>query len=216
MDRNSKLTSGYLQLNMTSNTFMIAIFGPDGSGKSTIADLLEDRLITQNRKVTRYHWRPRLLASLNKGEPGSHSAPDSLKERNNFLSIVCYIYFALDFILLRLRYRKKTGATPEVIVYERYFYDILFHPRRYKLKSFPLIARQLCKLVPRPDLIVYLTGDSTIIHNRKPELTCSEIERQIKMMQNVLPTLGNSTRHDVTVESPESICSSISQYINMD
>ena len=51
---------------MKNKVYIFALFGPDGSGKSTVADICQEILEKSNINVVRLHWRPRVLPSLKK------------------------------------------------------------------------------------------------------------------------------------------------------
>ena len=189
-------------------TFFV-LLGPDGSGKSSVADALTDLIREGGRSVARYHWRPRILWSR-KTEPseGTSNQPHLLPERGWLLSFFCYLYFFADFVLFsaaRLRLRKHG----HIIVYERYFYDVRVHPRRYKLRTMPRLAAWLCYWIPKPDRIVVLVGDSEIIHSRKPELPLSEIDRQAAQLRNIFSNNSDALFFDVTKVSAERIAQAI-------
>lgn len=184
---------------------LIAFFGPDGSGKSTTATLLAEMCSDQGIVTYRYHWRPRVLPSLNKARFSHHDVtrPDELPTRPWLASLFIYAYFFLDFTwayLVKFRPLMKRGV---VIIYERYYYDVLFHPKRYKLQPIASVGNILSRFVPKPDLIILMCGDSPTIHNRKPELPIEEIVRQQKEMKNQLVNFGVVLNVNVTTAEPE-------------
>ena len=183
---------------------LIALFGPDGSGKSTIADILGDICHNHNVKTYHYHWRPRLLPSLIHAQ-NSHfdnTRPNDLPTRPWLISFGIYIYFWLDFLLaniFKFRTLLRQGA---IIIYERYYYDLLFHPKRYRVKQINMLGNLFAFIVPRPDLIVLLTGEPSIILSRKPELPLNEIMNQQKKMVRYLLKFGGILHIDVTITEP--------------
>ncbi len=179
---------------------LIAFFGPDGTGKTTTATLVEEMLRNQGVSTFHYHWRPRFLPSLNNEALQNHdfTNPNKLPTRSWSISLIAYIYFFLDFTLaylIRFRPMMRNGA---IIIYERYYYDLLFHPKRYKLRSISFMANLLTWLAPKPDLIVLLSGESTMIRNRKAELSLQEIIRQQNEMKVQLVNFGEVLSIDVT------------------
>lgn len=182
---------------------LIAFFGPDGSGKSTTADLVEKLCHDNGVKTARYHWRPRILPSLNKNvDDFPVSNPDDLRARPWIVSFLMYFYFYSDFAIAYLLKLRPVLERGEVIIYERYYYDALFHPTRYKLKPMPTLGRLLSRIVPRPDLVILMKGDAAKIHERKPELSVSEIERQLVEMESYLPKYSNMLEIDVVDNKP--------------
>ena len=196
---------------------VLALFGPDGSGKTTAANELEKLCAQAGRATRRFHWRPRLLPSLsNPGDRGAPrydvtGGPHDRKQRALLISIGMYFYFFLDFWLgyfFRLRPLVRQGT---VVIYERYFYDLLLDPRRYRMCSCPILARLLASLVPKPDWIFILDADADVLISRKKELPRAEIVRQQKLMSAVLPNLADVVVIDVNKSDPVAVAGAIYQ-----
>ena len=66
----------YLSLHVTG--LFVVLLGPDGCGKSTLAELLGDRFATTFRRIWRFHWRPGLLPKLSRksAAPAASRAPE--------------------------------------------------------------------------------------------------------------------------------------------
>lgn len=173
---------------MKNKAFVVALFGPDGSGKSTVADLLELQLKDAGINVTRQHWRPRVLPSLKKNyNTASFNEPGSLPIRGYLLSLICYVYFFFDFFIAGWFSFVSSKGTSNVVIYERYYFDVLIHPERYQLKRMTWIARCLSSMLRKPNLTYLLTGTPELIYARKPELSVEEIERQIDLILREIP-----------------------------
>lgn len=200
---------------MINNGGLLAIFGPDGTGKSTITNLLEQRCSSKGIKTRQYHWRPRLLPSLKADDLNvDMTHPDQLKQRSYIVSLFTYIYFFADFLLFYYLKMLSMILHGEIILYERYFYDIIFHPRRYKSREIKGFARFLAKIIPRPTWIVFLHGDPQIIHSRKFELSINEISRQQEQMGNYLKNLPHCISIDVSQLRPDDVARVIEEEIS--
>lgn len=195
---------------------LVTFFGPDGTGKSTTASLLEDRLHAMKIETVRCHWRPRLLPpriSPSEAAKMDTARPNEMVARNILVSAFLYIYTYVDFVFgyyFMLRPMMKEG---KVIIYERYFHDILFHPRRYKLHPIQFLGTFLARLVPSPHVFVLLGGDPGMIRERKPELPLDVIRQQLEQMSRVLPEFGRLTSIDATANTPPVIVDKIMEFI---
>ncbi len=162
----------------------IIILGPDGSGKSTVAEALCVQLARGFRGTMQFHWRPGLLPKLSRSTAGSKessedSSPALVSEYGSFVSFVRFVYYWLDFVLgywIKL-YPERAGTT--CIIGERYFPDVMVHPARYGFSLPAALMRFFSYFVPNPDLIILLQDDPEAIHRRKAELTVPIIAQQI-------------------------------------
>lgn len=192
----------------------MALFGPDGTGKSTTAGYIEALCKERGLITHHYHWRPRLLPSLNVGTSEIDvSRPDELIPRSWIISLVTYIYFFCDFFFAYFIKLRPLIMKGDIILYERYYYDILFHPRRYRAQEIRFIAEILARLVPRPDRIVLLYGEPSVISNRKPELSLKEISRQQNIMIEYLSSFDKMQNIDVTNTTPHDVAHMITDVI---
>ena len=192
---------------------IIAIFGSDGSGKSTAADLVQGIFEEHGWPTYHYHWRPKILPG---SIPGSNSKrditrPDTLKPRPWLHSMFMHMYYYIDFCLGYFFEFQPLLEKGKIIIYERYFYDILFHSRRYRLRQIKFLANILSFIIPKPDLIVLLHGNPVVIFARKSELSLDEIKRQQKKMTQYLAKLGNVLSIDVAHNGPQEVAHRICQ-----
>ena len=198
----------------SSKTRFIAFFGPDGSGKSTLVKNLKKDLKKKNKKVVLIHWRPRVLPSLKQNyKTLKFNKPDQYSQRNYLLSFVCYIYFFLDFFIAEKIIFRKYLNDNKIIFYERYFYDVLLHPNRYKLKEINWLGLILSKILKKPSVSILLKGNPSIIYKRKKELTPKKIKKQINLMLKIIPVLSKTLIFDVGKQNSLSISKAISKLI---
>ncbi|BDS07650.1 hypothetical protein NT6N_26900 [Oceaniferula spumae] len=179
----------------------VVLLGPDGSGKSTIADLVAESFYKQPFKICqRYEYNFRIVPELKQLKkriakllgrkvteqksiaPGTKGS--GMNRDHSCLKGMGYVsYYALDFILGRLPLFKLRGQGA-VCIFARYFQDYYYQrgygnvPRWY--------LRFLESLTPRPDLILYLDRDAGEIYRGKPELDIDEIQRQQKVIRNIV------------------------------
>lgn len=171
----------------------VVLLGPDGSGKSTIADRVLKNIGGGFRRKRHFHWRPGVLPRLGggRGKGGEkRKAQDvmpSLEYKYGvFVSLVRYTYYLMDFIIggslgIGLLKRKTT-----VVLAERYYYDYFVHPARYAFRLPMWVFRLGFLVVRKPDLLILLDNDPETIWSRKKELPLEEIKRQIRLYREIV------------------------------
>ena len=196
-------------MNKTDRNKFIAIVGSDGSGKTTVADLLEKSFIKQSKYIYRQHWRPYLLPSPRKlvGQKveSDPTKPHCKSHHSRVISTVLLFYYFSDFwigYLINLLPRLWRG---HVVLAERYIYDIVMDPLRHRLDVPSCLSSVLCKAVPQPDIIIFLYGEPHVLRKRKQELTVDEIQKQQDRMFNYSSCLKNFVPLNVTCASPDDI-----------
>ncbi len=173
----------------------IVFLGPDGSGKSTIAEGVLAKSYDGFRKTFHFHWRPELLPRPGgKHKSSDHDgAPEPALESKYglFMSLIRFSYYYGDFILgywIRIYPRK---AATSLVIGERYYYDILVHPERYGFSLPAWVYRVLIYFVPKPDMTILLSNEAEVIAERKDELPVEEIRRQLNAYREVIRLAGN-------------------------
>ena len=187
--------------NSNGNGKILAVFGPDGSGKSTIYKELKLLSEKNNIKVENRHWRPGFFpykkVFFDETEPELFSTPHSMSPRGRIISFIIAIYIVADFVFgyfFCLRPKLKNGIN---IYYERYFYDLLIDQKRYRLTLSEGMLRIFASIVIRPDCIVLLEAPTDIIYNRKKEISKEEINRQMLKVRSVFQSSKNVYKLDV-------------------
>lgn len=173
--------------------------GPDGSGKSTVSELLALELKESFAGVWRFHWRPGLLPKLSrpKAPPIAHGeelvgpSPLESSKYTGVVSLVRFFYYWLDFVFgywFVIFSRRGRGM---LVIGERYYPDVIIHPERYGFSVPRWLLRMAGKCVPSPDLTVLLKNDPHVIYERKPELDIVLISKQLCDYELELPLWGN-------------------------
>jgi thymidylate kinase len=187
--------------------FAVALMGPDGAGKTTVARELMASSSGVFRRSRYYHWRPGLLPPLMRWLGKTQSIeevvdPHGRPPHNMAISLVSLFYYFADFLLgysLRVfAFRQRTG----LVVFDRYFYDLYVDPTRYRMRVPRELVQQLMTIVPRPDMIVVLDASVEQIGSRKTELESLELERQTRVFHDLVRLLNGAVvlRTDVPPE----------------
>lgn len=160
---------------------IIAFFGIDGAGKTTIINELKKRLKKEGEDfevlymgVSREQKIPFLKNIMNLYSKIRWSGKsvrttynirrDSYRERNFLWLFVYYIE-----LLYRYLYSKKISKRKYVLL-DRYFYDGLFYAEG---KNFNFFRR----IIPKPDICFLLKVPANIIMERKDEAKETEIKK---------------------------------------
>lgn len=166
----------------------VIFLGPDGSGKSSVIAEMEKKLAPAFRRTARMHLRPYLLGAKKNGrmpvtDPHDHPPYGLLK------SVVKLLYLLFDYTagFLQRVYPKLARST--LVLFDRYYYDLLVDWRRYRYGGPLWLARLVSRFVPRPDLIILLDAPADVLWERKKEVRFEELIRQredyLKLVQNL-------------------------------
>lgn len=192
--------------------YCIALLGPDGCGKTTLSDAFLKDIGPSFRGVKRYHLRP--YAFENKDGFGGFQVtnPHGRPPRSFLSSLLKLGLFFIDYTFGYLITAQKYKANSYLVVFDRYYYDVIIDPVRYRFGASLWIAKLVGKLIIKPDLFIILTGDSESIWVRKQEVSLEETDRQIKAYEQFAKEAENSLLIH-TDRDLEFCCQQVSQYI---
>jgi thymidylate kinase len=174
--------SGYLQffaaevsLRMDPPLPWVAVMGPDGSGKTSVLDALSATMSIAT--VHRHHWRP---AVQRLGEPTREPVtnPHASAPRGRLLSCLKLPWLVLDWWLRYWGIIAQQRAQQGVVLFDRHFLDILVDPRRYRHNAPDWLTHLATRLVPQPNLFIFLDAPVDCLQARKQEVSPSECARQ--------------------------------------
>jgi thymidylate kinase len=165
---------------------VVALVGPDGAGKSAVAEALPAACGQLFRRSRRMHFRSGLLprpGRLLGREASDSSEPHAREPHGRVLSGALLLYHWLDALLGYTLVVAPARARSTLVVVERGFLDIAVDPRRYRMAVPPGAVRALARLLPRPDLTILLEAPVDTVVARKQELSEDEVERQYDAWQ---------------------------------
>jgi thymidylate kinase len=157
----------------------LVILGPDGAGKSTLVGRLAESLEQAAFDRFRiYHWRPMVIAPQKEtGAPVTD--PHDEPPRGTLGSIVALFGVLLDYWLGFAFVLRPFLARSGLIVFDRYYHDLLVDPIRYRYGGPLWLAKFLGRLIPPPDLLfLVLDAGEEVILSRKREVSPGELRRQ--------------------------------------
>ena len=147
----------------------------------------EMKRVMTERKVeyawTRVHSLPRRASSS-----GDEARPHQVTTYSTFMSCLKVLYVFIDNwvgSLKRVGPMKRAGT---LLLVDRGWWDMAVDQRRYRLKNSAWLVRLLGRFAPRPDLVVILQAPPATILQRKAELDAGELQRQMEVWRNVLPS----------------------------
>jgi thymidylate kinase len=167
---------------------VIAVLGPDGSGKTTVIQHLEKEITPAFRRVHRFHLRP--YFGKTGGITSPVTDPHSHPPRGRIASVLKAVLFFVDYWVswVRLVYPSKIRST--LVIFDRYYHDMLIDPVRYRLPSACWLPRVLSGLVPQPDIWLILDAPAEMLVARKGEITleaAQELTAKYRALANRLP-----------------------------
>ena len=95
-----------------------------------------------------------------------------------------------------------------VVILDRYYYDILIDPSRYKIQLPYRILKTFYYLLGKPEIVFFLEAPPEVIRQRKQELTIPQLEILLQKYKNLASEFDNVCVVDAK-RSPEMISKEI-------
>lgn len=173
---------------------MIAFLGPDGSGKSSVISAVKQSLKPLFRRVQYIHLRVR----WRKGNTDVLPVTDPYQKspRNNLLSTLKIFYFLFNYVMGHITSVKPALIKSTLVIFDRYYHDILADSRRYRYGGPRGLARLISKFIPKPDLWLVLDAPAEILQSRKNEVSWDESESQRQAYLKLMKYLDHGIKLD--------------------
>ncbi len=177
-------------IKLLRNNKIILIWGPDGSGKTSVTNHIMDKVTSFN--CTRIYLVAESLEHLHRPLVSTIfklKKFNSIHKNNSpvgFVSRILMHFIRYLELVLRLLKLKRSDFTQGYILADRYPYD-------YFLRNFEgskLLYRMLFflyyYLYPKPAFVFLLNGDPEIIHKRDADLSIEQIQASINKYKKFL------------------------------
>jgi len=169
----------------------MAVFGPDGAGKSAVIKRVAQQLQPPFATVQQFHFRPMFRREWR--DSPSVTEPHGQPPRGTLISILKLLYWLADCWYGYLVTIRPARGGLRLVIFDRYLPDILIDPQRYRLPaSCRWYARGIVQMAPRPDLCIVLDVPAAILQHRKPEVSPAESQRQRLAYREMLRSLPHA------------------------
>lgn len=208
---------------LRSNTgFSVGFTGPDGSGKTTVIDLLLEQLAPVFRTAHKYyHFRPALFgnlgevahsAGLKKEVDRDYSKPHRGGKTGVLSSFARLLYYSLDYVVGYFVKVKTVTRITRIVIFDRYYTDIICDSRRSRIYLNYKFLYEFGKLfIPSLDYNILLTASTDTILARKKELN----EEGIRTINEKIDYLADKRGYKkiLNEQTPEMAVAEILNYI---
>ncbi len=188
----------------------VAVLGPDGAGKTTLIEHLRRDLAGAFRRAEVFHLRPGVMGP--KGPNSPVTDPHGKAPRPWWLSLLKIPYYLLDYGLGYLFKVRPRLVRSTLVLFDRYYDDLLADPRRYRYGGPMGFARLARIFLPKPDLFLILDVSEESLLARKQEVSPEELRRQHEAYRKLTTELPNAVLLDGSL-SPKEVALNASEAI---
>lgn len=149
----------------------LCVLGVDGAGKSTMINGLISKLGSRVKEIEVIHLKPRFKRSVDEVVTVC-TDPHALPPRNAFFSIAKLTSWVF---LYHIKYNFHGHKNSTLLVWDRYIYDVLVDPRRYRVALPKWLLSIFVTLAPRNDLVVILDVPVEVAYARKQEVALEDL-----------------------------------------
>jgi thymidylate kinase len=200
---------------MSRHTFLVVILGPDGAGKTTLAENLLNsvtvsKLFVKQRYLhTKFPTLPPLHKVADKACPrkihifgtGSRVTPRTLEPLSKIMSTGYVLYYGLSYCLGHIWLLKAASRNGYFLVFDRYFYE--YFVQQQFVNSPRGLLELLLKMIPVPDAVIFLHDLPETINKRKAELPVEIIREQLRSYELFLQDRKFNT---VSIDTSKGVC----------
>lgn len=156
---------------------IISFLGPDGSGKTTIIELVKENSLFSS--CSYFHLKPISIVNNDVIESEIVTDPHRNLPYSKFMSYLKILYFICQYNIGWFKNISVLRGRSSLIIFDRYFDDILIDYKRYRYSGKIGFVKFARNFIPKPDIYFILTADAKVIHARKQEVCFEELQRQV-------------------------------------
>ncbi|MCW5605920.1 MAG: hypothetical protein KIT18_15370, partial [Burkholderiales bacterium] len=176
---------------------VIVVLGPDGCGKSSVIEHMLGELAPVFRRSRYFHLRPRVCVDGGV-VPMVVTQPHALPARGTLASLAKLAYFLFDYFSGWLLRVWPSAIRSTLVVFDRYYHDLLVDPLRFRYGGPVPAARWLASCIPSPDMWLLLDAPADVLQTRKSEVSADESERQRRAYLRLVNRRWNATVIDAS------------------
>ena len=176
---------------------MVAVMGPDGAGKSSVIDAVQASLAPAFRRTIRAHLRPHLGRRTDLSMT-IEANPHGKKAYGELISMLKLVYLWVDYTVGYWLKIYPRVARSTLVMFDRYYHDLLVDPRRYRFGGSRLLAGFFGKILPQPQLWIFLDAPAKVLQERKREVSPQETARQCEAYRRLAVTLPGTLTVDAS------------------
>ena len=200
-----KIVNRFLFRFFNPTGIFIIILGCDGVGKtSLIKKLFQASKMNYPSLVRKYKYFHLAPFFYYQNKTPQTSPPTKEPPYNSIISFIKIIYLYFVFLFGYVFTTKLLLVRSTGVIIDRYFYDILVDPNRYKIKLPKTIIKFFSIIVPKPELAFIITADYRQIYERKKEIRLD----QINEIQNKYVELKKFIKNSYLIDNSKDLLTS--------
>lgn len=180
---------------MPSSVKYILVLGPDGCGKTTVADELANLVEAAGHSALRLDFSFGIMPSISRVLGRAERKAASEGQLNSGMveplpasrAAILAIWYGIDHVMGH--WKLRFGKSDDLFIFARSYHDFLY--QRAYLRLPPIIPLLFLILGPKPDLLLVPFRCPKAIHQQKPELTVQEISDQYDRIEGKMARYRN-------------------------